>query len=168
MEWVLLYVGIGVCLAPWLYRGERKAGYLKAHDPASNTMLAFAISGWPYFIISLPIGWRVAKREALKQEARDFEALLERVRREDRRRVKQEFAEFDKELLADKYERSEDGKGYKIPDGTMSFEQMGTMFQELGTLTAPSEREFIDDTRLCDAPQFRVRDLPRYSEGGRV
>lgn len=141
MEWLLLYVGIGVCLAPWMYWGERKHNQLHSGDPVV-LMLLYVTFAWPVFAIGLPLGWKANKKEALKQEARDFEALLERVRREDRRRVRQEFAEFDKELGVETAPKQ----------------------WRVGNPEAAAEYD-----RLMDEAQYRVRDIESgFSSGGYI
>lgn len=175
MEWLLLYPLIGVLVFPWFYRNEKR--YHKREDRFNGiqNLLGLVIL-WPLALWFSPQDWKKGAQELEAKREREFLELETRVRREDRARTRREFAEFDKELLADKYERTEDGKGYKIPDGSMSFDQMGTMFAEMNTLTRPPQPPTSWDEEQLERIEYAKRlgkmilnrSLPNYSKGGRI
>lgn len=97
MEWLLLYPLIGVLVFPWHYRNEKR--YLKREQRFNGVQnLLGLIILWPVALWVSPQDWEKGAQVLEAEREREFQALETRVRREARARVKQEFAEFDREL----------------------------------------------------------------------
>lgn len=159
MEILLLYPAIGLIWFPWFWRNEKR--YLKREQRfnAGQTLLAIIIV-WPVALWLSPKDWKQGAQELEAEKERDFEQLEKRVRAEARLRHRSQIAEFDKELGIEKHwERAH-------PEAAREYERMGRG-RYLTRMREAQERS-ARMTEVWDVePDYRIRDLPKYSKGGR-
>lgn len=128
--WLLLiYPLVGLYIAVYCLAMYSK--YEPLEEPVSKlTCFVFMFLMWPIYVWSvLPELWD-AKKEALGKPAKDFEAMLERIRKEP----DPQLADWDREF--NELAGIEEPKKYVWED-----------FLDNGW-------DVIDDSRLCGAPEF--------------
>lgn len=133
--WLLtLYPAIGLVLTPWVYKGESKRDRLGSLGNRAAMIVCMSLM-WPILVFAVPSEWRDSDAYWEDREASDLERLLESVRQE-RLAPDPRLAEFDI-LLGIEPERKKLVWEDYLNQGW----------------------DVIDDSRLCDAPEFRVRDI---------